>query len=210
MNTEPRAPKKPYEIVVGFDFSDLAERALEEAFDMARHRAPAEISVVTVAQPAGLLLRLPGDKEAMVEDLARETVRLRIAAIVDEYQARRGPVVVDRIGVYVLTGLPAGEQAKAIVDLATAVAADLIVVGTHGRTGVRRLLLGSVAALVVRDATTNVHVVRPSDFVRGEKVPEIEPPLTPGQPHLKHFEHRRTYHYIDKVAPWTHRTMPAS
>jgi hypothetical protein len=72
------------------------------------------------------------------------------------------------------------------------------------------MLLGSVAAHVVRDASTSVYVVRPTDFVGGEKVPEIQPPLAPGEPHLKHFEHRRTYHYVDKVAPWSSRAMPVS
>jgi hypothetical protein len=71
-------------------------------------------------------------------------------------------------------------------------------------------MLGSVAQHVVRDAQTSVFVVRPADFVRGNKVPEIQPPLAPGEPHLKHFEHRRTYHYVDKVSHWTNRTMPAS
>jgi hypothetical protein len=111
---------------------------------------------------------------------------------------------------YLLARTPAGEPAEFIVKLANAVDADLIVVGTHGRRGVSRLLLGSVAAQVVRDATMSVSVVRPSDFVRGEKVPAIEPPLAPGQPHLKPFEHARTYHYFDRGASFTAHTMPVT
>jgi hypothetical protein len=138
--------------------------------------------------------------------LARETVRLRVAQLVDDYQSHSGPIALDRIAVYVV----AGEPGRVITDLARAADADLIVVGTHGRTGVARIVLGSVAQHVVRDAETSVYVVRPSDFVRGKKVPDVQPPLAAGEPHLKHFEHRRTYHYVDKVSHWTNRTMPVS
>jgi nucleotide-binding universal stress UspA family protein len=201
---------KKYEIVVGFDLSPLADRALEEAIGIARRRAPAELHVVTVAQPSGTLVRLPGEADALSEELARETVRLRVAQLVDDYQSHGGPVGLERIAVYVVAGVPAGEPGRVITDLARALDADLIVVGTHGRTGVARIMLGSVAQHVVRDAETSVYVVRPADFVRGKKVPDVQPPLSPGEPHLKHFEHRRTYHYVDKVSHWTNRTLPVS
>jgi nucleotide-binding universal stress UspA family protein len=201
--------RKPTQIVVGFDFSPLAERAFEQALELAS-RAPTDIHVVTVAQTDGALVRLPGEAEPVSEELARETVRLRVGQLVEEYRGRKGPIMVDRVALYVLSGLPVGDPARLLVDLANEVDADLIVVGTHGRSGVARLMLGSVAQQVVRDASTSVYVVRPADFVGGKKVPEIEPPLPPGAPHLRHFEHRRVYHYIDKVASWTHRTMPVS
>jgi hypothetical protein len=34
--------------------------------------------------------------------------------------------------------------------------------------------------------------------------------LAPGEPHLKQFEHRRTYHYVDQIAARPSRTMPVS
>jgi nucleotide-binding universal stress UspA family protein len=207
-NTPPAA--KRYEIVVGFDLSPLAERALEEAIGIATRRAPSELHVVTVAQPVGTLVRLPGEADSLSEELARESVRLRVAQIVSDYQAHRGPIELERVAVYLVAGLPAGEPGRVISNLARALDADLIVVGTHGRTGVARVMLGSVAQQVVRDAQTSVYVVRPSDFVRGKKVPDVQPPLAAGEPHLKHFEHRRTYHYVDKVSHWTNRTMPVS
>jgi len=60
--------KKAYQIVVGYDFSELSERAVAEALDMARFRAPAELHVVTVAQQAGTNLGLPGQTEALTEE----------------------------------------------------------------------------------------------------------------------------------------------
>lgn len=55
--------------------------------------------------------------------------------------------------------------AEAIVRRAGMLAADLIVIGTHGRTGVKRLLLGSVAERVLRTASCPVMVVPPHDSV---------------------------------------------
>jgi nucleotide-binding universal stress UspA family protein len=205
--TNSSAPKS-HPIVVGFDFSELADRALEEALALAAQRKPAELHVVTVATPTGALLSLPGIGDVMAEDAAREAVRIRVGKIVDDYQARRGPVGVDRIAVYVLAGLSSAECGHLITAVAADVDADVIVVGTHGRRGLDRVLLGSVAQRVLHDATTSVLVVRPPDFVGGKKVPAIEPPLAPGQPHLRQFENRRTYHYVDRVSHWTDRTMP--
>jgi len=201
---------KPYEIVVGFDFSPLAERALEEALDIADRRAPAELHVVTIAQPAGLLVHLPGHAEPLSEDLAREAVKARVAALVTEFGVKRGALKFERVAIYVLSGPGTPAPGTVIAELARAIDAQVIVVGTHGRTGMQRLVFGSVAQQVVREATTSVYVVQPGDFVRGEQVPAIEPPLSPGEPHLREFAHGRTYHYVDKIAPWTTRTMPVS
>jgi nucleotide-binding universal stress UspA family protein len=202
--------KKPYQIVVGFDFSELSERAFAEALDIARFRAPAELHVVIVAQQAGALLSLPGKSEPMTEEKGREIAQQSLSQLVQTYQTKNGSTGLDRVAMYLLARTPASEPAELIVKLASAVDADLIVVGTHGRHGVSRLLLGSVAAQVVREATTSVSVIRPPDFVRGEKVPAIEPPLAAGQPHLKQFEHRPTYHYIDRAGGFTSHTMPVT
>jgi nucleotide-binding universal stress UspA family protein len=208
MNVQNSPAKKPYEIVVGFDFSELAERALAEAIDVAARHTSAELNVVTAAMPVGSLIRLPNDSESRTDEEARKMVERRIASLIEESQARRGPLTVTRVAIYVIAGLDT-QPGRVISDLAQTVDADLIVVGTHGRRGFARLLLGSVAEQVVREARTTVLVVRPPDFVGGRKVPAIEPPLAPGQPHLKPFHHHRTYHSLDRAAQSTDRTMPA-
>lgn len=76
------------------------------------------------------------------------------------------------------SGLPAttavrvemGSPGSRLLELARELAADLIIVGTHGRSGPKRVLLGSVAEEVLRDAPCNVLVVRLS-------APAEEPPL---------------------------------
>jgi nucleotide-binding universal stress UspA family protein len=56
--------------------------------------------------------------------------------------------------------LVVGDPAVAISDLARSEGADLIVMGTHGRTGLRRLLMGSVAEAIVRRAPCPVFVLK--------------------------------------------------
>jgi nucleotide-binding universal stress UspA family protein len=63
-------------------------------------------------------------------------------------------------GVKVRTLLREGTPHRAIVDAAKQPGTDLIVMGTHGRTGMSRLLLGSVAELVIRHAPCPVLTVR--------------------------------------------------
>ena len=52
------------------------------------------------------------------------------------------------------------QPARGIVDLADELAADLIIIGSHGRSGVQKLMLGSVAGKVVTLSTRPVLVVR--------------------------------------------------
>ena len=61
----------------------------------------------------------------------------------------------------VTSHLRVGAPARAIVQLASDVSADLVVVGTHGRSGFDRLMFGSVAEKVVRSAPCPVLTVRP-------------------------------------------------
>ena len=53
-----------------------------------------------------------------------------------------------------------GDPAEAIVDLAEDEGVDMIVMGTHGRTGVRRLLMGSIAERIVRTASCPVLTIK--------------------------------------------------
>jgi len=63
-------------------------------------------------------------------------------------------------GVPVGTTLRAGDVVDTILDTATRLDADLLVMGTHGRTGLERFVLGSVAEQVLRRAPCPVTVVR--------------------------------------------------
>ncbi len=89
-----------------------------------------------------------------------------------------------------------GQAAQALVQIAADVEADLLLLGTHGRKGVERLVLGSVAAQVFRTAPCSVLVARGKDYAGIEKSPQI----APGGGAQHHFTHGHTYHY--------HRAIP--
>jgi nucleotide-binding universal stress UspA family protein len=210
MAHETSPTSKKQHIVVGFDFSELAERALQEALVIASRRPSPVLHVVVVGLQAANMLLMPDNSEPVTKAGARENVRLRVTELIEEFHSAHGPSRITELSVYVLTGLSAGDTGHLIAEVAKDVDAEVILVGSHGRRGLARMLLGSVAERVVREARTSVYVVRPSDFVDGTKVPAIEPPLAPGQAHLKEFAHGRTYHYVDKSEQYTSRTMPVT
>jgi len=140
-------------IIAGCDLSVPSDHALERAIAIAeRHRAKivlvhAQADEATGGATDNALIAQLGEVSAAVR--AEEAVRL--ANKLAEIQAR-GLVaaVISRIG-------PADEVLAAA---ARDEHADLIVVGTHGHTGVARFLLGSVATGIVRVAPCDVLIVR--------------------------------------------------
>ena len=76
-----------------------------------------------------------------------------------------------------------GDPLEKILEVAEDCMSDLIVLATHGRTGVKRLLIGNVAEKVVRHAPCPVLTVKPSAFnwPRAEQKPEIIPGVSVGK-----------------------------
>jgi nucleotide-binding universal stress UspA family protein len=109
------------------------------------------VHVVFVYQPLGDATNL----YAGPSDPAMEYELERLAPLVRERVARFGPEAPNVI----LHGV-IGPAADALVATAAVLAADAIYVGTHGRTGVKRALLGSVAERVARSAGCPVVIVR--------------------------------------------------
>ena len=91
-------------------------------------------------------------------------------------QRKLGPVLVKRVaeqlraaGFQVKTLVSDGEPAEEIIDTAAERGADLIVLGSHGKGGLERFLMGSVSATVVGHAGCCVEVVRAPSARRGPK-----------------------------------------
>ena len=149
--TNTHLSKVPTQFLVGFDFSPLAELALGQAAFLASQRPAADIHIVSAVETTRDRI-----SHAPTEDIGFEVgeqLRVRAASALRKVEAG-APV---RVFVHVTHGDPAGE----ILALAEDVQADLILVGTHGRQGLKRLLMGSVAERVVRNATCPVLVMRP-------------------------------------------------
>jgi len=139
-------------ILVGTDFSEPSDAARRTAIELAR-RLGAELEIVHVEEP----LPAYAFSEGALPDLPRLQEEVRSWAEREvEQQAKEARAA----GVPVTTAVLLGTPANAIVETARTDGADLIVVGTHGRTGFERILLGSVAERVVRTASCPVLTVR--------------------------------------------------
>jgi nucleotide-binding universal stress UspA family protein len=141
----------PKNILVPTDLSEGAEEALDYACELAA-KLDATIHLVNVIGiPAMGLPELGVAVTATVID----SMIAENQKSIDELAARKGGVA--RIGQVLLK---TGDARDVINQTAKEVAADLIVMGTHGRRGVTRALLGSVAETVVRSAPCPVLTVR--------------------------------------------------
>ncbi len=146
--------KSRFVVVVGLDASPQSVQVLRAAIGYAHGRQDAALHVVHAVDSGVYALA------QLVEEARDFLDRMALDAS-----------VCSRVHTHLCIGAPWRE----ILQTATNTQADLIVVGTHGRTGVGRLLLGSQSELVVRKASCQVLVVRPKDYGQ-DHVPEIEPP----------------------------------
>ncbi len=150
-----------WNICCAVDFSKHSRAAFGRAVEFAR-RLDADLTLLHVCTPA-----FPGAEVVYAQgepaaDLEQGSIRPRLDAWLREAAEALGRTV----RVEVLTGNPAREIARFGRS-----GVDLLVVGTRGPTGLGRLLLGSVAERVVRDATCPVLVVHGSEPVEGEAHP---------------------------------------
>ncbi|AZH26524.1 universal stress protein [Haloplanus aerogenes] len=137
----------PAHVLVPFDGTPQSEAALEFAVS---EWPDADLSLLYVIDPvtAGFGQRaLPGSSEAWYER-ARETAR-------EQFDAAR-----DFTDHPFDTRIEVGSPARVIVDVVDEDPFDHVVLGSHGRAGVSRILLGSVAEGVVRRSSVPVTIVR--------------------------------------------------
>ena len=133
----------PTNILVPIDFSDTAERALDYATALAG-KLGARIHVLNViAIPA---LGVPELGVALSSTMMDSMLRDSQAALDRLVENRRSKATFGEVM------LRSGDARDMILQAAESVHADLIVIGTHGRRGVSRALLGSVAEAIVRTA----------------------------------------------------------
>lgn len=140
------------------DFSPLAKAALPHALRLARNRG-AELVVIHVL-PTPTIYGFPEVVGAAWDELERENHALgkRKLHRVTEQLKRKAPKL--RIHGALAQGVPFDQ----ILGAAKRLRCDLIVLATHGRTGLKHVLLGSVAENVVRRAPCPVLTVRPRGF----------------------------------------------
>jgi nucleotide-binding universal stress UspA family protein len=132
-------------------------RPSDDAVDEIRRRPwPGQtmVRIISVVQPY-----TPPAVDVVLAAATIDDIRQRQTADADRH-LRAAAERVAAPGLTVETVVREGDPRSAIVDDADAWGADLIVVGSHGRTGLERLVLGSVAQSVVAHAHCSVEVVR--------------------------------------------------
>jgi nucleotide-binding universal stress UspA family protein len=153
-------------VLCALDFSDASDEALRQADARAR-RDGAELAVfhaiehVSAMQPLAPALGEQGVVEA--EQRARDLLRERVTA------------VTGRAGTDVQVYVAVGRAHAEVVRAAERLLADLLVIGSHGGSGIARVLLGGVAEKVVRHAHCPVLVARARTHTPG-------PARTPASP----------------------------
>src|SRR5512132_1512298 len=121
-----------HDVLFATDFSDASRLAGETAAEFARHFG-ARLHVLHVVLPVTDPTPAPAEVRAVAAELEK--------------------------GLSIVTAIASGRVARQVVDYARRNAIDLIVLGTHGRTGVSHALLGSVAEAVTRRARCRVLTV---------------------------------------------------
>jgi nucleotide-binding universal stress UspA family protein len=153
-----KAPAFPVNILAAIDYSETASLVVQHAVDIARQRNAQRIDFVHV-------------RLANFDDATREANQAELEAWV--FARLEGTDGV-RHAVHTVVHEEGGNPADVIVSMASDLNAAVVVVGTHGRKGVQRMLMGSVAEAVVRNAGCPVLVVRPVSHT--QSAPSIEPP----------------------------------
>lgn len=141
-------------MLLATDFSVASDLALEYATTLAVSFGASvhllhvvdDLSMAATWTPELGLVPVPPIRAAMIDEAAHRLARLRHR--------------LERAGVKVTSEVMIGSPAAVIRNVAKARGCDLVVMGTHGRTGVAHLLLGSVAEKVVRTAPCPVLTAR--------------------------------------------------
>jgi universal stress protein A len=149
-------------ILVPTDFSNSSKEALDSAIHLAR-MLKAKLYLLHVFEwpvyiDAGVSPGVRPEMYEWIKEIKTESSR-KLARLAEEVRRRH---------VTVHTLFKEGAPFLEILDAAKDIRADLIVVGTHGRTGLAHILLGSVAERVVRQSPCPVLTVRPK-ALRGKR-----------------------------------------
>jgi nucleotide-binding universal stress UspA family protein len=162
------APDPRFVVLAAVDGSALEREVVRVGANFARSIPGGELHLVQVVEdlpPRVTLAPAPLGLGLTTAELVG-TARKHLDQLAGEGRAQFSGRIIEH--------LAAGSAWKQILQVALDLQADVLLVGTHGRTGVKRMLLGSVAEAVVRRASCPVIAVRPKDY-HAFVPPEIEP-----------------------------------
>ena len=149
-----RSGANTMKILLAIDDSKFSEAAVQAVTGQARPHTT-EVRVLHVVEvPSLLVSREMGGPNFRLEAASESELKAAEALVASAADVLRGK------GFDVSTSVEQGEPRTKIVDAAATWNADLIVMGSHGRKGLDRFLMGSVSEAVVRHAHCSVEIVR--------------------------------------------------
>lgn len=149
-------------ILVALDGSDFSARSLPTAAALAR-RTGAKLNLVVVFDPSTLLHFMPGDASMPAFDASLADERCNTLRQWVEEQA----AAITNTGVPAVGVLVEGTVVEALAEHVITTNAELVIMTTHGRSGIDRFKLGSVASSFLNRSSVPVFLVRPT----GEEAP---------------------------------------
>jgi nucleotide-binding universal stress UspA family protein len=169
--------KRVRSVVVGVDFNCCGDDAILESVKMIAEGWATALHAVHVLDPSNVI-----DHPSMPAMFTEERVLEQAPGIMREriQKLARGAgltLPASTLKVHARIGKPAEVLSQVAADYD----ADLIVVGTHQRQGLDRLLLGSVSELLVRSASCPVLVARPKDHSKRPVTERPAPAYRPGE-----------------------------
>jgi len=141
-------------LMLATDFSDASSRAAATARELAS-RLGAELDLVHVFDPSGMYMPAPYYFMAGVDHWIEDHLK----ACRDRGKASLAQLALE-LGGRVETHFIEGRPGHEVVEFARQRAVDMLILGTHGHTGLNRLVLGSIAEYVVRHAACMVLTVK--------------------------------------------------
>jgi len=141
-------------LLIAIDGSEFSQAALQSVIDRPWN-AGTEIKVLHVVEPPALLI----GREMGAYDPEFETVWKALREQAKEL-VEKAAQKVRAAGFTVSTELVEGEPKSLIIDVANEWHADMIVMGSHGWSGLNRFLMGSVSQAVVRHSHCSVEIIR--------------------------------------------------
>lgn len=163
-------------ILVATDFSECSRRALRDAMALAAAHQGEVTIVHATPLPAGFAI---SDPNVVVQDPGGPAIKMA------DYLEAKAQALLDKEassfatpGVTIHTRTVFGDPVREITALASAIHADLLVVGTHGRSGWRHMVLGSVAERLIQASKIPV-------LTSKSEIPCVEDPKGSDTPELR-------------------------
>lgn len=148
-------------ILIPTDFSDTANLALEHAVKMAR-LLDSEITLLHVVSSFAFRVHLP-------EMEFDETQEAKLAGVIGSKLNKIADEISQKEGIKVSTLITSGRIREEVVRVAEEIYADIIILGTHGVSGLREFFMGSNAFRIVSDAACPVLCIQESGHPVGFK-----------------------------------------